>query len=182
MKTLWIYCPNTDICIFTNELFCNQLQTFLVQIAEANTTKVTTCIHKLQCLSPDTFFKMLGAHILCMLYIHRKYVKLTFVRELKLCTGRFTWFPNLHIRVPSLMVYWETGRYSVFVNEITRSVRHRLKIVCVFQENSRYLHITNIKLMIWVNRVGGSRIKKYHAHMALKNHELPKMLVMKSCS
>lgn len=154
--------------LFTIKLSCNQFQKDLVQRAKANTTQVIRCIRKLQCVSPDAFFKMLDAQIISVvLYSSEVWglydcsvIETVHLEALKR-------FLNLPIRVPNLIVYGETGRYPIFVNGIIRAVRYWLRILRM--ESSRYPHMVYTKMKNSTQKNWAHQIKEMLSKYGFEN-------------
>ena len=135
--------------LLTTKLSYNLLQSDLVHRAKAGVSQITRCVRKLQCLSPDVYFKMFDTQVSSILLYSAELWGLsncTVVENVHLQSIKR--YLNLPTKVPNLIVYGECGRYPLYVTAALRVIKYWLRILRM--ETSRYPYLT-YKMMLSSN-------------------------------
>ena len=126
--------------MFTTRLSFNLLQSDLVHRAKASVAQVIRCMRKLQCMSPEVFFKLFDAQVASVLLYSAEtwgvgdcsVIESVHLQAMKK-------YLNLPTKAPNLIIYGECGRHPLYVNAVLRSVKYWLKLLRM--ESSRYPHL-----------------------------------------
>ena len=126
--------------MFTTRLSFNLLQSDLVHRAKASVAQVIRCMRKLQCMSPEVFFKLFDAQVASVLLYSAETWGLgdcSVIESVHLQAMKK--YLNLPTKAPNLIIYGECGRHPLYVNAVLRSVKYWLKLLRM--ESSRYPHL-----------------------------------------
>ena len=123
--------------LFTTRLSVNSMQSDLVERAKGAMIQVSKCLWKLNCTSPDVFFKIFEAQVQSVLLygaelwgIYQCYVVETIHLQ---AIKRFL---NLPKQVPNVMVYGDSGRYPLYITATARAIKYWLRLIKM--DPSRY--------------------------------------------
>ena len=146
--------------LFTTRLSVNNMQSDLVQRARGAMMQVSKCLRKLNCVSPDVFFRLFDAQVQSVLLygcelwgISQCYVvELVHLQAIKSFLDLPRWVPNL-------MVYGDTGRYPLYITASLRAIKYWLRVLKM--DSFRYPRKAyNMMLAYEMNENWASKIKE----------------------
>ena len=126
--------------MFTTKLSFNLVQTDLTQRAKTSLAQVIRCMRKLQCMSPDVFFKLFDAQVASILLYSAEIwgvCDCSIIESVHLQAMKK--YLNLPTKAPNVIIYGECGRYPLYINAVLRSVKYWMKLLRM--ESSRYPHL-----------------------------------------
>jgi len=123
--------------VMSTKICTNTLLSELASRAKAATIQIIRSINKIQCFSPNVFFKMFDAQVQPLLLYG---AEIWGVDNCDVIEGVHLFalkrFLNVSMQTPNSMVYGETGRHPLQINAMTRSVKYWLTIQSM--DDSRY--------------------------------------------
>jgi len=137
--------------VFSTRLSLNTLQLDLTRRARAGMLQVMKCMHKLDCVSPDLFFKLFDAQVQSALLYSSELWGLTECSVVEAVhLQAIKRFLNVPTKTPNVFAYGESGRHPLYINAAIRAVKYWFKILSM--DAFRYPH--KVYLMM-LNSSGG---------------------------